>query len=220
MTDHINHDSIKLTRAVKSLFAMTGDAYESEFGDDGSHKREFCRRIAEHYAGLIGCKVVDVDGNANHQQSSANEVVYGIGIEYSPGEFGMTNGPTPDLKKMLAVEPESDSERIIRFSGDRKSCPITEVAYVAVSGVWQPIIKKRRPIQTANPSATEATALAEEIIELADSEDLPSAAIDFAESVAYKARDILAAVESENRATPGQIEALKNMLDGLERWFE
>lgn len=153
-SDHINYNSIKLTRAVKSLFAFTGDCYREEFGDDRSHKREFCRRIAEHYARLIGCKVVD----AAKLKSEIESTYRG---------------------------PEKFDTRI----------------------------------QTAKPSATEAINLAEQIIELADSPDLPSAAIDFAESVADKARDILENVEYENRATSGQIEALQNMLNGLERWF-
>lgn len=150
---NINHTSVKLTRAVNDLFAFTADCYRDEFGDDNSHKREFCRRIAERYAELIGCNVVDV------------------------------------------AKLKSDVESTHRGTG---SLP---------------------KIATANTLATKATALAEQIIELADSPDLPSAGIDYAESVADKARDILESVESENRATSGQIEALQNMLDGLERWF-
>lgn len=152
--DHVNQASIKHTRAVNALFAFTRDAYESEFGDDKSQQREFCRRVAEKYAELIGCEVVDV------------------------------------------AKLKSDIEATYR--GPR-SLP---------------------KIITVNPLATKATTLAERIIELADSPDLPPAAIDYAESVANKARSIAERIESENMVTSGQMAALENMLDGLQRWFQ
>ena len=149
MTGHINHASIKFTRAVKSLSAFAGDCYREEFGDDKSHQREFARRLAEHFAGLVGCEVVE---------------------------------------KRAAKPPTAASKRI---------------AIVPVE----------------SPVAREAIELAEEIIGIAESGDVPSAGIDFAESVAGRARDIMETVESSKRATSGQIAALENMLDGLKRWL-
>lgn len=150
--NHIDETSLKLTRAVNTLFALTRDAYESEFGGDSSHKRAFCRRVAEKYATMVGCKVVE-------------------------------DRPKPKPKPQYVGSP-------------------------AIS----------LPLGTSKQVET-AISLAEEIIDLSESPDLPSAGIGYAESVADKARDIMESVESENRATGGQIEALENMLDGLQRWF-
>jgi len=46
------------------------------------------------------------------------QILYAIGEEHKPGEFGMKNGPTPFLKEMLEVEGENDNDRIIRFNLD------------------------------------------------------------------------------------------------------
>lgn len=64
----------------------------------------------------------------------------------------------------------------------------------------------------------EALSIVAEICDLAD--ELPEAGLEFGESVAEKARDIGANIESHNRVTEKQMAALENMKDGLERWFE
>lgn len=63
----------------------------------------------------------------------------------------------------------------------------------------------------------EALSIAEEIESLAA--DLPEAGADFGISVTEKAADIAANIEKHNRVTDGQLAALENMLDGLQRWF-
>lgn len=50
------------------------------------------------------------------------QTTFAIGCETSPGEFGMTHGPVPDLREMLAVHPtrmECRGHRVfvIRFGG-------------------------------------------------------------------------------------------------------
>ncbi|HDZ25752.1 MAG TPA: hypothetical protein ENH65_04480 [Candidatus Aminicenantes bacterium] len=47
-----------------------------------------------------------------------DEIMYAIGEEHSPGEFGMWAGPIPIEKAMLEMEGESDKSRIIRFNKD------------------------------------------------------------------------------------------------------
>ena len=64
-----------------------------------------------------------------------------------------------------------------------------------------------------------AISIAEEIIDLSQHGDLPSNGIDYAESVAEKARSIANSVEENAYATEGQIQALENMLEGLQKWF-
>ena len=49
--------------------------------------------------------------------------------------------------------------------------------------------------------------------------DLPEDGEDFGMSVTEKTADIAANIETHNRVTDGQLTALENMLDGLQRWF-
>lgn len=49
--------------------------------------------------------------------------VYAVGIEHEPGSYGMTHGPTPDLKEMLSVIPfGEDTEKycLFRFEGEKQ----------------------------------------------------------------------------------------------------
>lgn len=200
MTDHINHNSIKLTRAVNTLFAFTRDAYQSEFGDDASHKREFCRRVAEKYAALAGLKVVNAE-EIDHSNEITSDYIDGDGeSRCNCGGYVDWENPNRGGRGYYCVK-----------CGKRKFSKSEPTA--------KPSCKKPTLIPASNPLTTKATALAEQIIELADSPDLPSAGIEYAESVAGKARNILESVESENRATSGQVGALQNMLAGLVRWF-
>lgn len=59
--------------------------------------------------------------------------------------------------------------------------------------------------------------LAEQINE---SDNAPQAALDYADSVSEKAADIAETIESKGRASEKQVQALENMLRGLERWAE
>lgn len=63
----------------------------------------------------------------------------------------------------------------------------------------------------------EAIEIANYIIDL--SPDVPSAGTDFAESVREKAEDIRATILERECVTDGQIDALENMKDGLDRWL-
>jgi hypothetical protein len=47
-------------------------------------------------------------------------VMYGIGIEHEPNQFGMVHGPHPDEKEMLEIigEDGKDNVFIIRFNKD------------------------------------------------------------------------------------------------------
>lgn len=63
----------------------------------------------------------------------------------------------------------------------------------------------------------EALSLAEEINNTAD--DVPERGQEFAESVRGRANDIAETVEEKGFATEKQIDALRNMLSGLERWI-
>lgn len=75
--------------------------------------------------------------------------------------------------------------------------------------------KPERKAKTSQ-SYLDAVALVDEILEMAD--QTCDAGREFAESVAEKARLIGESVERSGAATDGQITALQNMLDGLERW--
>lgn len=66
----------------------------------------------------------------------------------------------------------------------------------------------------------DAQSLIEEIVEMAEREDLPSAGIEFAESVSAKAQSIGETIEERGgEATSAQLAALENMHAGLCRWF-
>lgn len=67
------------------------------------------------------------------------------------------------------------------------------------------------------PDVENALAIVEQICDLADSGDIPEAGIEFAESVADRARDIGETIEERQYATDNQINALSNMLDALGR---
>lgn len=71
----------------------------------------------------------------------------------------------------------------------------------------------------ANMDLEEALELVDEITEMAERDDLPSKAIDFAESVSKKAASIGATIESTGAVSDAQSAALENMRDGLARWF-
>jgi len=76
----------------------------------------------------------------------------------------------------------------------------------------------RKPSAKPEPAeVSEVLSAAEEIQELAD--DIPPGGEEFALSVSEKAADIVATIERTGYATAGQLEALENMLDGLQRWF-
>jgi hypothetical protein len=57
-----------------------------------------------------------------------------------------------------------------------------------------------------------------ELIEAAG--ELPERAEDFAHSVTEKTESIAEWVDAESRVTEGQIEALRNMLAGVDRWLD
>lgn len=69
-------------------------------------------------------------------QVGGHKPVYAIGIEHEPGEFGMTHGPTPDLKEMLAVVPFGDhpgKNHILRFEGE---VPYVEFVWSSTKEKW------------------------------------------------------------------------------------
>lgn len=76
--------------------------------------------------------------------------------------------------------------------------------------------KKKKPL-VSSASYDEAMALIAQIEDLAGS--ICEAGEDFADSVSAKAADIFASVDRFGGATDGQLQALENMLDGLQRWF-
>lgn len=75
----------------------------------------------------------------------------------------------------------------------------------------------KKPPRESAASYDEAKDLIEEIGDLAGS--ICEAGQSFAESVSGKAADILESVEQFGCATDGQLQALENMLNGLQRWF-
>lgn len=81
-----------------------------------------------------------------------------------------------------------------------------------------PICAKQKERPGTSDDVAEAIAIAAEIQALA--EELPDEGEEFGDSVINKAASIAANVEKHQRVTAGQMEALKNMLDGVQRWFE
>jgi hypothetical protein len=71
----------------------------------------------------------------------------------------------------------------------------------------------------AKNDAIQALRLVEDICDLAESGDIPTAGRDYAESVAERARSIGETIEERGRVTEAQVNALENMLSGLERWI-
>ena len=68
----------------------------------------------------------------------------------------------------------------------------------------------------------EAEELVDDINELTEALDCSDneTAIDFAQSVQGKAEDILASIMAVNHATDGQLTALRNMKEGLQKWAD
>lgn len=64
----------------------------------------------------------------------------------------------------------------------------------------------------------DALEIADSILMLVD--DLPEEGEDFGLSVAEKAESIAANIRKHRRVTDGQLNALENMLAGVERWFD
>lgn len=46
-------------------------------------------------------------------------IMYGHGIEHTPGEFGMVFGPTSDLEEVLEQEGQDTRDAIVRFNKDQ-----------------------------------------------------------------------------------------------------
>lgn len=76
--------------------------------------------------------------------------------------------------------------------------------------------QQRRPTIS---DVDKALAIGEEICELADNSDLPSKAVDYAESVSESARGVMATIEESGYASVKQVRALENWLAGLKNWF-
>ena len=88
---------------------------------------------------LADCQVLLEEAREAFVGGRARKVAYAVGIEHSPGEFGMLAGPMPELKTMLdfpldqlldrhigAVEP--DQVALIRFEGTEAN-PTETVLY-------------------------------------------------------------------------------------------
>ena len=85
------------------------------------------------------------------------------------------------------------------------------------------IIEKERQHKVST-DAEHALEVNERIQELAEqineSDNASQAALDYADSVSEKAADIAETIENKGRASEKQVQALENMLRGLERWAE
>jgi hypothetical protein len=68
-----------------------------------------------------------------------------------------------------------------------------------------------------NDMVEEAQQLVDEILTLVD--DLPEQAEEFGDSVRDKAMDISEFIEDRNHVTSGQLQALRNMREGIARWL-
>lgn len=67
--------------------------------------------------------------------------------------------------------------------------------------------------------AEEAVNVCDEILEVLEDEEFPSAGEDFAVSVGEKVADIKVFAEENGYVTDRQAEALENMLAGARRWL-
>ena len=65
----------------------------------------------------------------------------------------------------------------------------------------------------------EALEVVDDIVSMAESDALPSAAAEFAESVSEKAQSIGETIEENNWVSDAQATALVNMRNGLRKWF-
>lgn len=86
--------------------------------------------IAKNYSDLTPAMITLLIIEAEQYLAEARRLVYtggftpvyAIGIEHQPREFGMTNGPTPDLKEMLSFIPidiDADKYCLFRFEGEK-----------------------------------------------------------------------------------------------------
>lgn len=53
-------------------------------------------------------------------RNTPGEVMYAIGIEYAPGNFGMTHGPAPTQEELLEVVPD-DGAVLLRLNSDAQN---------------------------------------------------------------------------------------------------
>ena len=81
----------------------------------------------------------------------------------------------------------------------------------------KPPEKPRTKPEPLMSSVQDAIEIANEINRLTG--EICPAGQDFADSVSEKAIDITQAVTNAGQATDGQIDALENMLEGLQKWF-
>jgi hypothetical protein len=80
----------------------------------------------------------------------------------------------------------------------------------------------RKPFDDRSPECKEALALVDKICETIE-DDVPDRAKEqngeYFEDVEEKAKSIGLTVETSRHATPGQLNALANMLQGIEKWL-
>lgn len=146
------------------------------------------------------------------------------------------------LKPKIAALP-SDRSRILFFTylhhaaakkldeiGEPPGCLLRPVTQPATTGPAAPTNHKPLNGQSSieldipdgelNAEVIEALKIANEIIEKAESGDVPFEGQEFAESVCEKARGIYETVNERRSVTHKQLTSLSNMLDGLDRWLE
>jgi len=128
-------------------------------------------------------------------------------------EFGGEAAKSLDkLSRHLGMSPVVTMYHALNVLHKAVFPPLTKAASPAA--VTKPPAK---PSTNATDDVAAALEIAEEIESLAG--DLPTAGEDFGMSVLEKSADIAATIEERGRVTDGQMEALQNMLDGLQRWF-
>jgi len=78
-------------------------------------------------------------GTEDKRMETPRPIVYGVGIEHRPGDFGMTHGLTTDVKEMLEVVPDEVFEAgsgvrvcLLRFNSDGTE----QVLYVWRDQAW------------------------------------------------------------------------------------
>jgi len=67
-----------------------------------------------------------------HRQYRERELMYGIGIQHGPHEFGMLHGPWPNLKMALETVGGDERAAIIRFNPNMSE----EILYVWRKDRW------------------------------------------------------------------------------------
>lgn len=131
------------------------------------------------------------------------------------------------MVRLIALDLNDSASAAADRLAERLGLDVTDVLRLGLATLYRtnfPSTKQDRQPRPAPSSVgpdedrlAEAIELSEEIADMAN--QVPSAGQEFAESVSEQTADIIATAKDRNYVTAKQLDALRNMRDGLARWI-